>query len=85
MNAISFIFQSAPHLAHGGEADGDARTDAAVPPHVGEESGDEAPRRGLVVHDVGEVEDMPPDTAPVDPPFRRKLSRARSRLYGYLR
>ena len=28
---------------------------------------------------------MPPATATGDPPFRRELSRARSRLYGYLR
>ena len=28
---------------------------------------------------------MTPATATRDPPFRRELSRARSRLYGYLR
>ena len=28
---------------------------------------------------------MTPATATGDPPFRRELSRARSRLYGYLR
>ena len=32
-----------------------------------------------------ELRYMPPATATGDPPFRRELSRARSRLYGYLR
>ena len=37
-----------------------------------------AHRRSLATH-------MTPATATGDPPFRRELSRARSRLYGYLR
>ena len=37
------------------------------------------------VEGEGQAPHMTPGTATGDPPFRRELSRARSRLYGYLR